>query len=103
MRKMTSLDRAIADILRRRRVALGLSPRLIKALSGIEPRDLARYETGSAPIPKGRLFGICRALSITPEDLLALGTLGGAVCFLLPGHLGLDGPREAPTFRRPWT
>lgn len=71
MRKMTPLDRIVADILRRRRVALGLGPRSIKALAGIEPRDLARYEGGLSRIPKRRLCLICQALSIAPDDLFA--------------------------------
>jgi transcriptional regulator with XRE-family HTH domain len=82
MRRVTSLDRAVADILRRRRVALGLSPRSIKAVAGIEPRDLARYESGSSPIPKGRLSMICQALSIAPDELLVRASTNGA-CGLL--------------------
>lgn len=71
MRRMTPLDLALADVLRRRRVALGLSPRSVKTLAGIEPCDLARYEAASSPIPKRRLSRICQALSITPDELLA--------------------------------
>lgn len=83
MRRMTSIDLALADILRRRRVALGLSPRSVKALAGIEPCDLARYETASSPIPKRRLSRICQALSITPNELFASAVTNEAPCMPL--------------------
>lgn len=99
MRRVTSLDCAVADLLRRRRVALGLSPRSIKALAGIEPCDLARYETGSRPIPKRRFALICQALSIEPDILLARASIYGAGCLVLPDQQDVDpmGPRCIPT------
>jgi transcriptional regulator with XRE-family HTH domain len=91
MRRMTSLDYALADILRRRRVALGLSPRSIKALAGIEPRDLARYENASSPIPHRRLSLICQALAIAPDELLDRASASKATCLLLPDRQDRDG------------
>ncbi|QEE43388.1 helix-turn-helix transcriptional regulator (plasmid) [Rhizobium sp. WL3] len=91
MRRMTSLDCAVADLLRRRRVALGLSPRSIKAMAGVEPCDLARYETGSRPVPKRRFALICQALSIEPDALLARASIDGASCLVLPDRQDVDG------------
>jgi transcriptional regulator with XRE-family HTH domain len=98
MRRVTSLDYAVADLLRRRRVALGLSPRSIKALAGVQPCDLARYEIGSTPIPKRRFALICQALSIEPDILLASASIHGAGCLVLPDRQDVDaiGPRCVP-------
>lgn len=91
MRKMTSLDHALAEILQKRRVALALSPRSLKALAGIEPCDLARYESAASPIPKRRLSRICQALSITPDELLASASTNGVTCLPSADHQDRDG------------
>lgn len=72
MKRMTSRDLVIAETVSRRRVALGLSPRSVKQLCGVEPRDLKRYEAGMVPLSPRRLQKICQALLLQPEDLVAL-------------------------------
>lgn len=80
-------------------MALGLSPRSIKALSGVGPRDLARYENGSAPIPRRRLSMICQALSIAPYDLSGGVSTNEATGLLLPRRQDLQ--NLAADVRRP--
>ncbi len=91
MRKSILLNSVIGDILRRRRVALGLSPRSMKVLAGIEPCDLARYEEGLRSIPKKRFAQICQALSIEPGDLPPLATADEATGSLLTDRQIFDG------------
>lgn len=93
MQKMASIDFIVAEVLRRRRLLLGLSPAAMKALAGVEPRDLRRYEAAICSVPNERLLLICEALALTPGDLLALAQNGNpALGADVQRHHGLDDP-----------
>ena len=69
-KRVTDLDRALAERIRARRVALGLTQQQMAARIGVTYQQAHKYEIGANRISVVRLFDICRVLGLAPAELL---------------------------------
>ena len=69
-KRATDIDRALAERIRARRIALGITQQQLAEQIGVTFQQAHKYETGRNRLSIGRLAVICRALAIEPSELL---------------------------------
>jgi transcriptional regulator with XRE-family HTH domain len=69
-RRATHIDLALAERIRARRVALGLTQQELAKRIGVSFQQAHKYETGGSRLSIGRLVAICQALRTVPSELL---------------------------------
>jgi DNA-binding Xre family transcriptional regulator len=63
--------RAVGQAMRAARQSMGWRLADLAQRVGLSPSQLCRLETGARPIHMGRLFLLCRALGIQPQQVIA--------------------------------
>ena len=63
------IDKKIGSVIRMRRVKLGLSQSDLGNALGVTFQQIQKYENGTNAVASTRIFDLCRALEITPNDL----------------------------------
>ena len=76
-KRATDIDRALAERIRARRIALGMTQQQLAERIGVTYQQAHKYERGSNRLSIGRLVAICGALTIEPSELLKGLTPGG--------------------------
>jgi len=69
-RRGAKTDIEIGERLRRFRIELGLTQEAVALQVGITAQQVHKYETGRDAIASTRLKALCKALGITPNDLI---------------------------------
>ncbi len=64
------LARAVGDLIRRARTARGWSQELLAEGVGVQPRTLARYESGKIAVNLPMLYALAAELQLEPAALL---------------------------------
>lgn len=62
-----TVDRHVADRLRARRKAMGLSQKMLARRVGLSYQQIQKYERAMNRIGAGRLFSLAQALGVEPE------------------------------------
>jgi transcriptional regulator with XRE-family HTH domain len=65
----TEIDVHLGKLLRRRRMALGLTQKQVAALIGVRFQQIQRYECGATHVTAARLWQLAKALGIHVGDL----------------------------------
>jgi transcriptional regulator with XRE-family HTH domain len=70
-RAATDVDRRLAARVKKRRLEAGLSQVQLAGRLGVTFQQVQKYESGRNRISAGRLLAICRALEISPIEILS--------------------------------
>ena len=71
MKRVTDIDRALAERIRARRIALGITQHQLGEQLGISYQQVHKYEIGANRISVARLCDLCRVLGLMPAEVLA--------------------------------
>jgi transcriptional regulator with XRE-family HTH domain len=68
------IDKKIGSVIRMQRVKLGMSQTELGDALGVTFQQIQKYEHGASAVASTRIPDLCRALDMTPNDLLGVNS-----------------------------